>query len=88
MNLDPTCRTKYWDGNKSQGKSFGAGNQRCVLPFTYKGKEYHKCALMNKENVFSCPTQISSSGSSFQPGDNLDKWGVCSDECPKEGKSI
>ena len=86
LKIDPTCRTKSWNSKKRQGKSFDIGNQKCALPFNYKGKEYRKCALMKKENVFSCPTQITSAGSSFNPDENLDKWGVCSDECPKEGK--
>ena len=47
LKIDPTCRTKSWNSKKRQGKSFDIGNQKCALPFNYKGKWHRQCIAMD-----------------------------------------
>lgn len=82
--LDSSCRTKSWD-NPIEGNVLRQGNKKCVLPFTYKGKEYRKCvssSIKLSESFFWCPTEVSTGGI-YHPDSN--ERGVCSDKCPKEG---
>ena len=78
----PICLTKATSSDKNPDP-----NKICILPFKWEDQVYGKCAKYRSKNgqedYFWCATEVGSDGK-YVP--HSDKWGVCSDGCPKEGK--
>ena len=75
FSLDSSCRTI----SHTSGKNPDA-NKKCIFPFKYQEKEFRNCTTAGNTGVFWCATEVSVDGS-YVSG----KWGICTEECPKEG---
>ena len=54
--------------------------ESCKFPYKFDGKEYQRCVFVERMNNFLCGTKYDVS--------NYDGWGICSDNCPKQGSSF
>lgn len=80
LSLDGDCYTIASSGGNNPDP-----NKKCIFPFRYQGKEFTKCTKYDNNGVFWCATQVDSDGEYVS---HSNKWGVCAEECPKEGKHI
>ena len=78
FSLDAMCRTIASSAGESPYP-----NKKCIFPFTYNDREFINCIKNDSNGAFWCATEVDSDGN-FE--NTSDKWGICSEECPKEGK--